>query len=95
MKSLATVLSLASLLGAAACSPSTNPNRPTDTGNMAYPAPVQQGNIGVTRPGTLDTGSMSTPANTGGFVRPGNLDNDTGNMALPSRAQGNSRPRNY
>ena len=44
MKSLATILSLAAVLGAAACA--NNPNRPTDTGNMAFPAPVPQGNVG-------------------------------------------------
>ena len=93
MKSLATVLSLAVVLGTAACSPSTNPNRPTDTGNMAFPAPVPQGNLGTVRPATLDTGSMNSPTVSGGISRPGNYGADTGNMALPSRAQGNSLPK--
>lgn len=91
MKSFATVLSLAALLGMSACA--GNPNRPTDTGNMAYPAPLPQGNIGVARPATLDTGSMNTPTVSGGTLRPGNPNNDTGNMALPPRAQGNSLPK--
>ena len=93
MKSIATILTLAAVLGTAACAPSTNPNRPTDTGNMAFPAPVPQGNIGTATPATLDTGSMNTPTVRGGVASPGNYGNDTGNMALPSRAQGNSLPR--
>ena len=95
MKSLATILSLAVVLGTAACAPSTNPNRPTDTGNMAFPAPVQQGNIGTVRPATLDTGSMNAPTVSGGIARPSVGGADTGNMALPNRAQGNSRPGSY
>ena len=93
MKTLATILSLALVLGTAACA--NNPNRPTDTGNMAFPAPVPQGNVGTARPATLDTGSMNSPTVSGGISRPGNPSPDTGNMALPSRAQGNSRPGSY
>lgn len=68
-----------------------------DTGNMAYPTPVPQGNVGTTttlqnRP---DTGNMAYPTplpqgnigttNTAGPNRP-----DTGNMAYPTPApQGN------
>ena len=95
MKSFATVLSLAVVLGTAACAPSTNPNRPTDTGNMAFPTPLPQGNIGTTRPATLDTGSMAMPTTSGGIAQPSVSGPDTGNMALPSRAQGNSRPGSY
>ena len=87
MKSLTTILSLAALLGMAACA--GNPNRPTDTGNMAFPAPVPTGNVGTARPATLDTGSMNAPTIGGGVSRPGVVGNDTGSMALPSRAQGN------
>lgn len=93
MKSLMSVLSLAAVLGTAACA--GNMTRPTDTGNMAFPTPVPQGNIAVSRPATLDTGSMNTPAYSGGALRPANPGFDTGNMALPSRAQGNSRPGSY
>lgn len=93
MKSLMSVLSLAAVLGTAACA--GNMNRPTDTGNMAFPTPVPQGNIGVARPATLDTGSMNTPTASGGTLRPANPGFDTGNMALPNRAQGNSRPGSY
>ena len=95
MKPLTTILSLAAVLAAAACAPSTNPNRPTDTGNMAYPAPLPQGNIGTARPSTLDTGSVNAPTVSGGISQPAVGGNDTGNMALPNRAQGNSRPRGY
>ena len=93
MKSLATILSLAAVLGTAACA--NNPNRPTDTGNMAFPAPVPQGNVGTARPATLDTGSMNSPTVSGGISQPGNPGPDTGNMAMPSRSQGNSRPGSY
>ncbi len=75
MKSLATISSLAVALavalGTAACAPSTNPNRPTDTGNMAFPAPVPQGNIGTTSPMTPDTGNMALPNRAQGNSRPG------------------------
>jgi hypothetical protein len=93
MKSLATILSLAAVLGTAACA--NNPNRPTDTGNMAFPTPVQAGNIGTARPATLDTGSMNAPTvnNGGGTLRPSYTGRDTGNMALPPSAQGNSLPK--
>ena len=93
MKSLMSVLSLAAVLGTAACA--GNNTRPTDTGNMAFPTPLPQGNIGVARPQTLDTGSMNMPTVSGGALRPANPGFDTGNMALPSRAQGNSRPGSY
>ena len=93
MKSLATIVTLAAVLGTAACA--NNPNRPTDTGNMAYPAPVPQGTVGTARPATLDTGSMNLPSASGGVSQPANRGFDTGNMALPNRAQGNSRPGSY
>ena len=93
MKSLMSVLSLAAVLGTAACA--GNMTRPTDTGNMAFPTPLPQGNIGYARPATLDTGSMNAPTVSGGTLQPGYTGNDTGNMALPTRAQGNSRPGSY
>lgn len=93
MKSLLPVLSLAAVLGTAACA--GNNTRPTDTGNMAFPTPLPQGNIGVSRPATLDTGSVNRPAYTGGSLAPSPGYPDTGNMALPTRAQGNSRPGSY
>ncbi len=96
MKSITTALSLTLLLGVAACNTSPyNPNRPTDTGNMAYPTPVPQGNIAVTQPTGPDTGSMAQPRGYGGRLQQSNPGPDTGNMALPSRAQGNSRPGSY
>ena len=67
-----------------------------DTGNMAYPTPVPQGNVGTT--GTLqnipDTGNMAYPTplpqgNIGTTVVGPNRP-DTGNMAYPTPApQGN------
>ncbi|MBC7799991.1 MAG: hypothetical protein H7Z10_05170 [Gemmatimonadaceae bacterium] len=66
---------------------------PTDTGNMAYPAPLPQGNIGSTAlPGSrapTDTGNMAYPdplpqGNIGTTrVGPGGP-TDTGNMAYPA-----------
>lgn len=64
MRFVATGLALASLLGMTACA--GNPNRPTDTGNMAYPTPVPQGNLGTSttgrQRGPTDTGNMAYPA---------------------------------
>lgn len=81
---------LAALLAVSAC----NKPAPTDTGNMAFPAPLPQGNVstttttGANRP--TDTGNMAFPAplpqgnvsttRTSGPNRP----NDTGNMAYPA-----------
>ncbi len=91
-------LACAALLGLAVASPvMAQANRPTDTGNMAYPTPVPQGNLSTTRPGgAADTGSMGYPAPvpqgnigtsaTGGQRGP----TDTGNMAYPAPVpQGN------
>lgn len=64
MRFVATGLAIASLLGMTACA--GNPNRPTDTGNMAYPTPVPQGNLGTSttgrQRGPTDTGNMAYPA---------------------------------
>ena len=69
---------------------------PKDTGNMAYPAPLPQGNVGTTNTtGTprkpTDTGSVGYPApaatgavgstSTAGAPR---TPTDTGNMAYPA-----------
>lgn len=74
---------------------------PTDTGNMAYPAPLPQGNVGTTATQTLrpnDTGNMAYPAplpqgqlgtrNTEGPNRP----TDVGNMAQPAPRGGQNTP---
>lgn len=92
MKSLTTVLSLALALGVAACA-GNPPVSTSDTGNMAYPTPVRQGNVGLASPATMDTGSMNMPTASGGIASRPSPGFDTGNMALPSRAQGNSIPR--
>ena len=90
---LATVFAAAAVLTVSACAP---PVGPRDTGNMAFPAPLPQGNIsttaGVRSP---DTGNMAFPAplpqgnigTTMGVRAP-----DTGNMAYPASptAVGNS-----
>ena len=73
-------------------------NRPTDTGNMAYPTPVPQGNVGTTVPSKQkpDTGSAAyqTPTpqgNVGTTTTTGpRRPTDTGNMAYPTPVpQGN------
>ncbi len=94
-------LAYAAVLGLAFAGTATaQTNRPTDTGNMAYPTPLPQGNIGSARPQgrqrPTDTGSMGYPAplpqgnigttRTQGPQRP----TDTGNMAYPTPVpQGN------
>ncbi len=93
MRFVATGLAIASLLGMTACA--GNPNRPTDTGNMAYPTPVPAGVVGTSRPSGLDTGSMNTPRTTGGVATQDQARPDTGSMALPNRAQGNSGTVRY
>ena len=92
MKSLTTALSLALALGVAACA-GNPPVGTQDTGSMAYPTPMRQGNIGTASPALSDTGSMNAPTIRGGTATQANPGFDTGNMALPNRAQGNSLPR--
>ena len=59
-----TALMLAAALAAAAAMPAMaqTTQRP-DTGNMAYPTPVPQGNVGTTATGPrpADTGNMAYP----------------------------------
>ena len=90
------LLSTAVLGLALATSAMAQTSQVPDTGNMAYPTPVPQGNVGtstgvVNRP---DTGNMAypTPLPQGNIgttvVGPGRP--DTGNMAYPTPApQGN------
>lgn len=86
---------LAAILGLAACA--NNPNRPTDTGNMAYPAPQPAGVIGTARPG-VDTGSMQPVAPSATReqstirAQPDTLGN-MGSMQIPQSSQGNLRGR--
>jgi hypothetical protein len=89
MRIAVTGLALLAGLGLAACA--NNPNRPTDTGNMAYPTPQPQGVIGTNRPGA-DVGNMAQPAPSGSVgLRPSPERNDTGSMAMPESTQGNLR----
>ena len=61
---------------------------PTDTGNMAYPAPVAAGTLSRPAPvGGTNTGSMAYP-NTGRagqttYTSGQQIPRDTGNMAFP------------
>ncbi len=86
----AAATSLAAILALSAC----NAPSPRDTGNMAYPAPVPQGNLAtstgpqsqrrpdtgsVTYPAPLPQGTVSTTT-VGGSRTP----TDTGNMAYPA-----------
>jgi hypothetical protein len=95
MKTTAIVFAsgLALTLGLSACAPTPTSSQPRDVGNMAYPAPLPQGNVSTTMPAkTTDTGNMAYPAPlTQGSVgttaattprRP----TDTGNMAYPTPA---------
>jgi len=92
-------LACVAVLGLALASPAVaQRNQPSDTGSMAYPTPVPQGNLGNTRTTRQapDTGSAryQTPqpqgnlgtTRTTGPRRP----TDTGNMAYPDPVpQGN------
>jgi hypothetical protein len=95
MKLTAFAAAAALMLGAAVPAFAQSSRAPTDTGNMAYPAPVPQGNIATTRPTgprTPDTGNMAYPAP----LPQGNIattrptgpraPTDTGNMAYPAPA---------
>lgn len=88
-------LALAAVFGVALAGPvmAQTSRAPTDTGNMAYPAPLPQGNIGTsttTPRGPTDTGNMAYPAplpqgNIGTSSTTGQrAPTDTGNMAYPA-----------
>jgi len=86
-------LTLLAVVGLAACA--NNPNRPTDTGNMALPAPQQSGVYGTSRPAGADTGSMqipNQPSQSGLRAQPDTLGN-MGSMQAPQSSQGNLRGR--
>ena len=98
MKLTALAAAAALVFGAAAPALAQTSRAPTDTGNMAYPAPLPQGNIGTTtvpRRGTPDTGNMAYPApvpqgNVGSTASTTRRPTDTGNMAYPAPVpQGN------
>ena len=95
MKAFALALTLAGLAAAVPAMAQTT-QRP-DTGSMAYPAPVPQGNVGTTTVGRQapDTGNMAYPTpvpqgNVGTTVVGPRATPDTGNMAYPAPVpQGN------
>ena len=71
----------------AGCAPA--PQAPRDVGSMAFPAPVQQGQLGVTSPGRItDTGSMAYPAPVPqgqvGTTVLRSAPRDVGSMAIPA-----------
>ncbi len=81
------------LAGCTSAPQQSQASRPTDTGNMAYPAPQPQGEIGSTAASgrqPADTGNMAYPApepqgqvgstSVGRRRRP----TDTGSMAFPA-----------
>lgn len=80
----------AALLASVAFAPTIAFSQPRDTGNMAYPTPLPQGNIGsstsTNRP--ADTGNMAYPASVPqgnvGSSAPSSRPADTGNMAYPA-----------
>lgn len=58
-------LACAAILGVAFAGPAmAQANRPTDTGSMAFPSPLPQGNVGrtITPRQAPDTGNMAYPA---------------------------------
>ena len=92
MKLTAFAAAAALVLGAAVPAYAQSSRTPTDTGSMAYPTPLPQGNVGTTTTGPrgpTDTGNMAYPAplpqgNIGTTrVSPGGPA-DTGNMAYPA-----------
>jgi hypothetical protein len=89
MRFAVTALTLTIALGLAACA--NNPNRPTDTGSMALPAPRPTGVVGTSRPG-VDTGSanpgLTALPNSTIRAQPEGFTNQ-GSMQLPSSTQGN------
>jgi len=94
MKVLALAFAAVSLCAAAPALAQTT--QPRDTGSMAYPAPLPQGNIGTTvvGPQVPDTGNMAYPAPLPQGNVPGNATAprapDTGSMAYPAPVpQGN------
>ena len=96
MKAFALILAAAGLLATVPALAQTTQRAPTDTGNMAYPTPVPQGNIGTTRvgPQAPDTGNMAYPTPLPQGSTMGNATAprapDTGNMAYPAPVpQGN------
>jgi hypothetical protein len=83
------LLILGFLLGLAACQ---NPNRPTDTGSMASPAPVS--GSGSTVPGSQvppTTGGMAIQQPGSGMLRKAPTQTDTGSMSTPAPSGGVTR----
>lgn len=94
MKALAFAFAAAALCTAVPALAQTT--QPRDTGSMAYPAPLPQGNIGTTvvGPQAPDTGNMAYPTPVPQGNVPGNATAprapDTGSMAYPAPVpQGN------
>lgn len=86
MKSFA-LAALAIVAAAAVVAPANAQTPPRDTGSMAYPAPLPQGNVGTSAgPRAPDTGSASTPAPVPERGPTANVppNSDTGSMAYPA-----------
>lgn len=90
-------LTVVAMLGLAACqqSPQQAARAPTDTGNMAYPAPVQPGNYSTTRttgqsPG-FDNGNMTPPQP----LATGTISRTTTTTTSPAAGNGNMTPPGY
>lgn len=87
MKRIAFTLAALGVVSLAACNQPPPPQR--DTGNMAYPRPLPQGNLSTTAAprSSTDTGNMAypTPSTTGQVgTTAGSATRDTGNMAYPA-----------
>ena len=90
-RTLRAVLAAATVGGLAAACTTAPPGQPFDVGNMAYPAPLPQGNLDTVRVSgrlPVDTGSMAypqpDPAGVVGRTAVTRGGADTGNMAYPA-----------
>jgi hypothetical protein len=83
------LLLLGFVLSVAACN---NPNRPTDTGSMAFPPPAPGSSVAV--PGNQvppPTGGMAIQQPGSTMTRQGPTQTDTGSMTIPPASGGTTR----
>lgn len=94
MKTVLIAVAATFALGAATPLFAQTPSQPRDTGSMAYPAPLPQGNVSSSSTASrkpTDTGSMNYPAplpqgNVATTATTTRKPTDTGSMAYPAPA---------